>query len=127
MNARLVRAYRATRYQADGVTVFVGHFSPQMDALLRRHNARVGVFVTAWNPMSRRIPAGWNARMERALMERLRRIAVLQAEGSWRGWREAHFLALAVPAVVRCIARSFRQAAVVIVRGGRKCRLLSAK
>ena len=69
MNARLLRAYRATRYQADGIPVFVGHFSPQMDALLRRDKARVGVFVTAWNQISGRMPAGWNARMQRAVME----------------------------------------------------------
>ena len=51
----------------------------------------------------------------------------LMAEGAWRDWREAHVLALADPAVVRCIARSFRQAAVVVVRAGRKARLFAIK
>ena len=39
---------------------------PRMDALLARHGARCAVFVTAWNPFSRRMPAGWNRRMQAA-------------------------------------------------------------
>lgn len=74
--------------------------------------------------MSRRMPAGWNARMQRALLERLRRMPILRAEGSWRGWKESHLLVLADPAVARPIARLFRQAAVVVVRAGRKARLV---
>ena len=123
MNPRLLRAYRATRYEADGVTVFVAHRSPAMDALLRRHGARVGVFVTAWNPMSRRMPAGWNVRMQRALGERLRRVTVLPAEGAWRGWREAHLLVLGDPIRVRVLARLFRQQAVLVVRVGHATKL----
>ena len=123
MNPRLLRAYRATRYEADGVTVFVAHRSPAMDALLRRHGARVGVFVTAWNPMSRRMPAGWNVRMQRALGERLRRVTVLPAEGAWRGWREAHLLVLGDPTRMRVLARLFRQQAVVAVRVGHATKL----
>ena len=119
MNPKLPRAYRSTRYAAEGVAVFVGRRSVAMDVLLRRSGVRVGVFVTAWNPMSRRMPDGWNVRRQRALLERLRRLALLSGEGFWRGWQEAHVLVLADPARVRHLARTFRQAAVMVVRVGR--------
>lgn len=123
MTPRLLRAYRATRYEADDVSVFIGQRSGAMDALLRRHGVRAGVFLTAWNPGSRRMPEGWNHRMQRALLERLRRRLVLPAEGSWRTWREDHVLVLAVPARAAGLARLFRQHAVVIVRVGQAPRL----
>jgi peptidoglycan/xylan/chitin deacetylase (PgdA/CDA1 family) len=115
---RLLRAYRATRYEADGIAVVVGRRSPAMDSLLRRFGVRTAVFVTAWNPRSRLMPAGWNQRMQRALAERLRKVAVLPAAGASRGWREEHVLALAAPHRIARLARTFRQNAVVVVRLG---------
>jgi hypothetical protein len=123
MTPKLLRAYRSTRYEADGISVFVGQRSDAMDALLRRYGARVGAFVTAWNPMSRRMPRGWNDRMQGALLERLRRMAVLPAEGSWRGWQEAHLMVLAAPAYAGVVARLFRQRAVVVAQFGQPLRL----
>jgi hypothetical protein len=123
MTPRLLCAYRAPRYEASGVAVFVGRRSSAMDVLLWECGVRVGVFVTAWNPMSRRMPPGWNARMQVALAERLRRFAILPAEGSWRDWREAHLLVLAAPVRVAILARLFRQQAVLAARSARAARL----
>jgi hypothetical protein len=124
MNPRLPRAYRATGYAAGGLTVRIGRRSAAMDALLSRHDAGVGVFVTAWNPMSRLMPLGWNDRVQRALACRLRFMSSIPADGSWRDWREAHVLAFAPPARVIGVARRFRQRAVVVVRIGAPVRLV---
>ena len=78
MTQRLLRAYRATRCEAGGVCLFVGRYSRAMDELLR---------------------------MQRALVERLRRFPMLQADGRCRGWREEHVLVLASIARVRPVAR----------------------
>ena len=120
MTPRLLRAYRRTRYEAAGIPVFIGRRSPEMDALLRRHGARAGVFVTAWNPCSRLMPRAWNNRQQRALLARLRRRTALPAGGTLGHWHEEHVLALAPPPVVIRLAGSFRQNAVVVVRVGRQ-------
>lgn len=50
-------AYVATSYvvmdRGKEVTLRIGHRSPVVDALLGRYQARTGVFVTAFNPLSR--------------------------------------------------------------------------
>jgi len=111
-------------YAAGGVTVRIGRRSAAMDALLIRHGARIGVFVTAWNPMSRRMPVGWNNRMQRALTSRLRFVPAIAADGVWRDWHEAHLLAFAPLARGIGLARRFRQRAVVVVRVGAPVRLV---
>jgi hypothetical protein len=121
---RLLLAYRRTRYAVDDVGVRIGRGSRAMDAWLARHDARVGVFVTAWNPRSRRMPAGWNARMQHRLRERLRRGACFAAAGAGRCWREEHLLVLAAPAWVIRLAARFRQLGVVVVRTGHPARLV---
>lgn len=121
---RLLRAYRETHYRAGGTDVRIGRRSPAMDALLARHNARRGVFVTAWNPRSRRMPAGWNARMQQHLRQRLRRALCLPADGAGRHWREDHVLVLTPPAWAMRAAAIFRQHAVIVVRRGRTARLV---
>jgi hypothetical protein len=63
------------------------------------------------------MPAGWNARMQAALMARLRRWPVRCAVGRGRSWQEAHVLVDAPEAVVARLARLFRQNAVVVARG----------
>ena len=115
----MLAAYRRTQYSAARIEISIGRRSAAMDALLARHAARVGVFVTAWNPMSHRMPIGWNRRMQRCLQERLRGCASLPADGSFRSWREAHFLVLREIRWVLRLARVFRQRAVVVVRPGR--------
>jgi hypothetical protein len=113
---QLATAYHRTCYRVGGVSVRIGHRSDAADRLLACNGARSAVFITAWNPRSQRMPERWNRRMQRALAGRLRRRPVLQAEGAWRRWREAHLLVLADPRPVTVLARRFRQNAVVVLR-----------
>lgn len=56
MAADLLDAYRTTRFIAydEGTPVVarIGEHVPEIDALLRRLDARSGAFITAWNPRS---------------------------------------------------------------------------
>ena len=122
MPPRLLRAYRQTRYSAGGMVVLVGRRVP--DALFAQVGARAAVFVTAWNPRSRRMPSGWNARMQRRLAERLRRLAVVPADGTLGRWHEAHLLVAVDLRRMLRIARIFRQLGVVAMRRGRPARLV---
>lgn len=124
--ARLLKAYRQTRYCAGKAEVRIARPSATMDALLTAHGARVGVFVTAWNPGSRRMPTRWNRRMQQLLKQRLRRYSTLPAEGSWRRWREEHLLLLAEPRLALRLARQFRQMAVVVVKRGQHAALMTS-
>ena len=95
-----------------------------MDALLVRHQAARAVFVTAWNPFSRRMPEGWNLRMQARLRARLGQRVCLPAVGALGRWHEDHLLVLAeLPPLLR-LARRFRQNAVVAVRRGARARLV---
>lgn len=124
MTPRLLRAWRATDYVVDAAVVRIGRCSPAMDALLGRTGARTSVFVTAWNPFSRAMPAGWNRRMQRRLEERVRRQVTFPASGSLRRWREAHLLVAADPRRVVRLARLFRQGGVVLVARHQAARLV---
>lgn len=119
VSPRLVGAYRRTVYAVGDVELRIGRRSLAMDALLRRYHVREAVLITAWNPMSRRMPMGWNRRAQCRLMERLRRFVILPAAGGWRRWREDHVLVLGPVRLVVRIARMFRQAAIVRVGTGR--------
>jgi len=110
---RLLRAYRDTEYRACGVVVRIGCRSPL-----------TGVFITAWNPFSRRMPEGWNRRMQARLHERLRRFAVCPADGVLKRWHEAHLLVAADPRRISRIARIFRQRAIVVVQSGHPTKLV---
>lgn len=121
--ASLLRAYRATIYEAAGIAVRIGRRSPSLDRLLVAERARSAVLLTAWNPYSHRMPEGWNRRMQHALAARLRRWVVRPACGRGRGWAEAHVLAFAPEAPACRIAWRFRQRAVVVVRRGQAARL----
>ncbi|HVZ07173.1 DUF3293 domain-containing protein [Rhodopila sp.] len=121
---RLLRAYRLTRYQAGGATARPGRCSPGMDRLLAGRGHRVATFVAADNPFSRRMADGWNRRMLARLHLAARRLPVVPATGSWRGWREAHLLILGDPRPAIRLARRFRQNAVVIVRTRQPARLV---
>ena len=72
--------------------------------------------MTAWNPRSRRMPEGWNRRMQQRLRQRLRRFTVVEAEGSLRRWHEAMLLVAGDPRPVTRLAILFRQRAVVRLR-----------
>jgi hypothetical protein len=124
LTPRLLRAWRATDYVVGAVAVRIGRRSTAMDALLARMGMRAGVFVTAWNPLSRLMPPGWNRRMQRSLVERLRRFVWVQADGSLRRWHEAHMLVMGDPRPVLRLARLFRQRGVVVVTRHRAARLI---
>jgi len=102
--------------------VRIGRRAP--DAVLVHLGGRAGGFVTAWNPFSRRMPDGWNRRMQRRLYERLRRHGVFPAEGSLGRWREAMLLVAGDPRLLVRLGRIFRQCAIVVVQGGRCARLV---
>ena len=124
MPPRLRQAYLQTHYSVDGCAIRIGCRTPAIDALLALRSAREGVLVTAWNPQSRRMPRGWNDRMQRRLSQRLRRFAVLNGESGHGPWREEQLLVLApIPLVLR-VGRVFRQWAVVAVRRGQCAQLV---
>jgi hypothetical protein len=121
--ARLLRAYRQTEYSAAGCVVMIGRHVP--DRLLRLLGSRSAVFVTAWNPMSRRFPDGWNDRAQRRLRERLRRFRSLPGDGRLGHWHEAHLLVgVADFRPVVHVARVFRQRAIVVVRAAHPAQLV---
>jgi len=118
---RLLRAYRLTRYNAGGFDIAIGRRAP--NALFARLGARRATLVTAWNPQSRRMPDGWNRRMQQQLRQRLRRFRVVDAAGSLRRWHEPMLLVAGDPRPVVQLAFRFRQRAVVELRRGEKVRL----
>jgi hypothetical protein len=122
--ARLRAAYRRSVYAAAAAEARISRRSPAVDALLRRLGARQGGFVTAWNPFSRRMPPGWNARMLARLRAAARRLPQAEGEGGDRRWRERHLLLAGDPRRLMVLARRFRQAAIVVVRQGAPARLV---
>ena len=123
VSARTLSAYRKTTYEAAGIGVRIGRRSPAMDRLLALHGVRQAVFITAYNPFSRRMPLGWNQRMQARLAQALRRRRVLPAKGSWRRWSEAHLIVFGDVRLVCRLTGPFRQNAIVIVRRGQPARL----
>lgn len=119
-------AYRASAYEAGGAGARVGRRSAGVDAVLAGLGARRGGFVTAWNPFSRRMPAGWNARALARLGQAARRLPAAEGWGGTARWRERHLLLAAAPGRLAVLARRFRQAAVVLVRRGAPARLWCA-
>ena len=111
----LMRLYRHTDYVvANRPPIRIGH---------RAALEHVAVLLTAANPRSRRMPSGWNARMNRALADAARRLNPVPAEGRLRDWREEGFLIEAPPARAATLGRRFRQNAVVVVRRDRPVEL----
>jgi len=120
----LLAAYRRTDYEAGGGAVArIGRRSAAVDGLLRRLGAGKGAFVTAWNPRSKPMPAGWKARMMARLREAARRLPFAEGEGHGRGWTERHLLVAADPRRVAVLGRRFRQNAIVVARVGAPARL----
>ncbi len=120
----LLAAYRNTVYRAGDASVRPGRRCAAMDRLLLAHGVRQAALISADNPYSRRMPAGWNRRMRLRLAEALRRRRVLPAAGCWRGWSEAHCLVFGDPAPAIRLVRRFRQNAIVIVGLRQPARIL---
>jgi len=124
LHPRLLRAYRATRYEACGIAVRIGRRSAAMDAVLRGLGSRCGGLITAWNPASRRLPDGVNRRRQRRLAECLRRTRCVGAQGHLRHWREEKLLAAADPRLLAVVGRRFGQSAIVVLQVNRPARLV---
>lgn len=128
MHAALPAAFARTRYEACGVTCRIGVRSVAMDAFLRACRHRSAGFVTAWNPFSRKMPRGWNARMQARLREAARGRVLAEGWGRARGgvrpWAEHHLLVAGDPRRLARLARRFRQHAIMRVAPGRPARLL---
>ncbi|MCS6930670.1 MAG: DUF3293 domain-containing protein [Acetobacteraceae bacterium] len=122
---RMLRAWRATAYRlATGALVRIGRRSPAADLLLERLGARCGAIMTAWNPLGRRRPDGWNRRAGTRLAAAVRRIPAVPAEGRLGDWREEGLLLAGDPRRAIVLARRFRQAGIVVIRRGAPARLL---
>jgi hypothetical protein len=121
---RLLRAYRQTRYTADGIDIRIGRRNAAMDAWLADHGAQTGVLITAWNPRSRRMPRGWNVSMQRRLAEHLHRCMCVNADGRLRRWHEAQILVLSPRKPAERIAMRFRQRGIVVLQRRHPARLI---
>lgn len=122
---RLIRAYRETRYEAEGAVARIGRRSAAIDAVLMALGSRQGAFLTGWNPGSRRHPPGLNRRWMRALIGQMGpRLRHALGNGGWRNWWEEHALLAADPRRCAVLARRYRQRAMVVVRRGQPARLV---
>ena len=124
MRPALLKAYRATRFEVAGMEIRVGRRCPAMDRLLQSFDVREAVFITAWNPLSRVMPPGWNHRMQVRLALAARRRPALAGRGSWRGWTEAHLIVFGDARPSQSLARRFRQNGIVTVRLRQPARLV---
>jgi hypothetical protein len=91
---------------------------------LQQLGTRQGVFITAWNPLSRPMTPGWNHRMQRALRQRLRRFPMLTGRGVLHQWEEEHLLVAIDPRRLLGLARLFRQRGVLVLRLRQPVRLV---
>ncbi|HET7880595.1 MAG TPA: DUF3293 domain-containing protein [Acetobacteraceae bacterium] len=119
--ARLLRAWRLTDYRIDGFVVRIGRRVPT--TLFARLGSRSATLMTAWNPMSRRRPNGWNSQMQLRLRQHLRRLSSLEATGRLNQWYEPMLLVGGDPRRIIRIAARFRQLGVVVLRQGRAAQL----
>jgi hypothetical protein len=126
MHAALRAAFARTGYEAAGIVVRIGQRSAAMDTLLRAQGVRAAAFVTAWNPFSRRMPQGWNARMLARLRQAARGRVIGEGWGRGRCWAERHLLLAGDPRPLLRLARRFRQHAIVAVARGQPARLMLA-
>lgn len=119
-------AYRRTLYRAGDVLVRVGRRSRSAEAWMARHGAREAGFITAWNPMSRVMPARWNETAQARLRRDLRGVHHAPGEGALGRWREKMLMvARRRPELLR-LARRHRQAAVIWLRHARPATLVWA-
>lgn len=124
MRAGLRAAFLRTAYEAAGITCRIGTRSAAMDAFLRSRSRSSAGFVTAWNPFSRPMPRGWNARMQSRLRVAARGNVLAAGWGRGERWAEHHLLIAGDPRCLARLARRFRQHAIVLLAPGRPARLL---
>ena len=136
MTDELLAAYRGTRYAVlapDGGTLAEARIDQhrlEVDAVLDRHGAASGVFITAWNPRSVPTADDVNAAAHARLAEVLagRGLVALAHAGFGEdpAWRAEHgFFVLDLPEEQALeIAVAFEQNAVVVVRRGEAAQLV---
>ncbi|MFL1461112.1 DUF3293 domain-containing protein [Roseococcus sp. DSY-14] len=120
------RGYRLSRYAAGPVAARIGEPSPSADAWLAQHRAASAVLITAHNPMSRMMPAAWNAAAHARLLRALRGRPVEVGVSGMHGWQE---VTVCTPGGLRLghrLARRFRQRAFVLLRRRRPTLLVRA-
>jgi Protein of unknown function (DUF3293) len=120
----LRRAYLRSAYEVAGVRFRIGRRCAALDALLARLATRRAALLGAWNPRSRRMPAGWNRRAAARLRAAARRLAFAEGWGGTASWREEHLLVAGDPRRLLPLARRFRQRAIVLIEHGRRPRLI---
>lgn len=120
---RLAAAYRRSVFRAGEVVARVGRRSASGDAWLAGQGAREGAMVTAWNPMSRRHPRGWNDRAQARLRAAARRFPMAEGFSGTARWQEHNVLLAGDVRAIAMLARRFRQAAILVLRRGQVARL----
>lgn len=133
MNGETLAAYRATRYRVFApipIDMRIGETSAAMAALLAQHGAGSAVFVTAFNPFSRRLCDDDNAARQRRLKAHLARLGLATIEGAgidptgqWPSEESVLALGADRPAADDLMVK-FEQNAVVFVEGDGGARLL---
>ena len=130
-------AYRRTTYVArtgDGeLRIHPDRRSPEIDALLNEHRADEWAYITAYNPESRRLSEGDNARRQRALVQAVqdRDLTFFHGESvadspTWPP--EPSLLILGISAEdARALGRQFGQLAIVVGRLDQPARLVACE
>jgi len=116
--------YRRTLFQAGPVRAWVGRRSSTADAWLKAQGAREAAMLTAWNPMSRRHPEGWNTRRQQALREAARRLPRCEGWSGAKAWWEHNLLLAGDARRTVALARRFRQRAILVLRRGQPARII---
>jgi hypothetical protein len=120
---RLEAAYRRSVFRAGEVVAQVGRRSASGDAWLAGQGAHEGAMVTAWNPMSRRHPRGWNDRAQARLRAAARRFPMVEGFSGTPRWQEHNLLLAGKVRAIAMLAWRFRQAAILMLRRGQPARL----
>ena len=115
---KLRAAYLRTVYRVGPTEIRIGKRGYRTDNLVHSMGVRACVLIAAGNPRSRRMPGGWNHRMERQLGQMTRHWHTAVGLGGDANWSEEHVLVAADPRVCFGLARRFRQRAVIVLRQG---------
>lgn len=135
MNDELVQHYLATTYTVlDGAgevvaSATIGERSPTIDALLKQHRAKTGVFITAWNPRSEPTDPDVNATAHDKLVRQMADLRLVglphEGRGADSSWTESGLFVLDLD-LQRAVAfaTSMGQNAVVLCERGREAALV---
>jgi hypothetical protein len=125
LSSTLLEAYRGTAFIAivneQELAAFLDQPCPELDHMLRDHNAKFGVFITAHNPrselQSEAKNRAANLKLEQVLHERsLHFFAHVGRNGTWS--EEGFFVLDLEPDAAIALAEAFDQFAVVILELG---------